>query len=195
MRRRVAWHLLNGAVVLLSVAGISWAGVQGREGVYWLGTGTWQLSETKGGVYLVKSNGERGGGLPRNPACQWHVSAPTIKSDSGKFLASDPAGRDPSVTLSTEKGPNTRWVFEFVSRLQPQHEKGERLLMKGPSGFTFRVKAAEGAFQDWYLAAEEPAPEPENRQGEMASPRPLKLVRDVKEATLFTYIEENYFVK
>jgi hypothetical protein len=197
MRQRVAWQLAGVAVVLLSGAGVSRAAVQGQEWVYWLGTGDWQLCEKEGGVCLVESHWDRSDGPPRNQRGRWYVSAPTIKAESGKFLASDPAGRTPSVSLVSEKGAHTRWVFVFVARLAPGRAEGQSKgvnLKDGPSGFTFRVKAAEGPFQNWYLAAEEPTTEPDKGKGGEAVARPLKLVPDVKKATVFTYIEENYYV-
>jgi hypothetical protein len=197
MRQRVAWQLAGVAVVFLSAAGTSLAAVQGRDRVCWLGTGDWQLCEKDGGVCLVESHWDRSDSLPQNQWYPWYVSAPTIKAASGKFLASDPAGRDPSVSLAGEKGANTRWVFEFVSQLRPGRAKGQSKgdsFQEGPSGFTFRVKAAEGPFQDWYLAAEEGGSGPEKRKGDGPVSRPLKLVPDVKKATAFTYIEENYYV-
>src|SRR5262249_13578366 len=121
--------------------------------------------------------------------------------------ASDPEGRTPLVRLVSDKGANARWVFEFVSRLHPGEAKGESKgvsLKEGPSGFTFRVKAAEGPFKGWYLAAEELAAGQKGRGGQEVGRkgrkgqdprlRRLRLVRAVKGATVFTYIDENYFV-
>ena len=134
----------------------------------------------------MESHWDRSDRYTGKGSCRWYVSAPTIKAETGKFLASDPTGGTPSVSLVGEKGAHTRWVFEFVRQLQPGSAKEERNLREGASGFTFRVKAAEGPFKDWYLAAEEPARE--------TALRLLKLVPDVKRATVFTYIEENYYV-
>jgi hypothetical protein len=124
------------------------------------------------------------------------VSTPTIKASSGKFLAGDPAGRNPTVHLvANPRGGSARWVFEFVSRLAPGSSREERgRFREGPAGFTFRVKMAAGPFKDWYLAAGDPAPGPKTAQGEKTVRRPLKLVKSVKDATVFSYIEENYFV-
>jgi hypothetical protein len=70
-------------------------------------------------------------------------------------------------------------------------EEGGRF-REGPAGFTFRVKLADGPFKDWYLAAEERGVEP--KDGEEPVRRRLKLVRHVKEATVFRYVETSYFV-
>jgi hypothetical protein len=178
MKQRVASHLIGLAVVLLWGAGISRAGFQAKERVYWLGTGDLELCEKPEGAYLVESPRDRWDRVPSGLS-RWSVSAPTIQSPSGKFLAGDPEGRNPTVHLVGEKGANARWVFEFASPVRPGRSR-EGPYKEGPSGFTFRVKLAEGPFKDWYLAAEER--------------RCLKLVPDLKEATVFTYIEENYYV-
>jgi hypothetical protein len=183
MTRRVAWHLLALATAFLTT-GVAEAAVQGRDTVCWLGTGGWQLTEKEGEACLVESRWDRTDRLPRDRRYAWYVSAPTIKGQSGKYLGGDPEGRRPSVRLLADKGATTRWVFEIVSTLQPGRSKEEPKLDEGPSGFTFRVKMAEGRFKGWYLAAED----------EGRAPRRLKLVRDVKEATVFTYIEENLYV-
>jgi hypothetical protein len=83
-----------------------------------------------------------------------------------------------------------------VSKLEPKSGKGLEAKMKeGPSGFRFRVLVAEGLFKGWYLAAEETASEPkEEGKGKGPAVRRLKLVRERRDATVFTYIEENYFV-
>ena len=121
---------------------------------------------------------------------QWYVSAPTIKSQSGKFLGNDPEGRTPSVCLVKDKGANTRWAFDIVDHISPGRDRSERTFKVGPSGFQFRAKMADGPFKNWYLAAEEP----NERKGDGPVTRRLKLVRDVKEATVFTYIDANYYV-
>jgi hypothetical protein len=193
MKRHTAWRLVVLAAVFLAGAGIAGAAVQGRDRVYWLGTGDWQLCEKGGEVSLVESRWDRSDRLPKDRRHEWSVSAPTIKSESGKFLGSDPDGRNPTVHLVGEKGGNTRWVFEFVTTLSPGRSREETRMKEGPSGFTFRVKLAEGPFKDWYLAAEAP-PAQKDRKGKDPATRRLKLVRDVKAATVFTYIEENYFV-
>jgi hypothetical protein len=203
MKQRVALHLLGLAAVLLWGAGNSRAGIQ-VEQVYWLGTGTLELCEKPDGAYLVESHAVAPGlnsgswdRLPRGSASRWYVSAPTIRSQSGRLLAGDPEGRNPTVHLVGEKAANTRWVFEFVSTLQPQSwvtQTRERH-KEGPSGFTFRVKMAEGPFQDWYLAAGEPPVQRGEGQDQAPALQPLKLVPDVEGATIFTYIKVNYRVE
>jgi hypothetical protein len=189
MMRHVVWPLLGLAALVLVEAGSAQAAVQGKCPVYWLGTGDWQLREKAGGVYLVECPLPAKDWLLDENRWEWHVSAPTIQSQTGKFLASDPEGRNPSVHLVAEKGAHTRWVFEFVDRLSPgpSKEEGGRF-REGPAGFTFRVKLADGPFKDWYLAAEVPKDRKEPAR------RRLKLVRHVKEATVFRYVETSYFV-
>jgi hypothetical protein len=193
MKQRVAWQLVGVAAVLLAGSGASRAAVQVKDRVYWLGISDWQLCPTAGGVYLVASQWHQSDRYRGDKSRQWYVSAPTIKAANGKFLASDPAGRNPTVHLVTKKGANTRWVFELQTRFSPGPAKEEfrSTLKEGPSGFTFRVKVAEGPFKGWYLAAGKPT----KRKGEKTAVRPLKLVRGVKNATVFSYIEANYFVE
>jgi hypothetical protein len=190
MKPRIAWQWISLAGLVLVGTGVAWAAVQGRDDVYWLGTGSWQLREIGGGAYLVKAPLPPKDWIRDEDRFKWTVSVPTIKAQTGKFLASDPEGRDPSVHLVAEKGANTKWVFEIADRLSPG-PSGERGIREGPEGFTFRVKLAAGPFQDWYLAADERTVGPKGRGPTM---RPLKLVRGVREATVFTYVETSYFV-
>jgi hypothetical protein len=183
---RVAWQPVGLAGVLLLAAGTSQAAVQGRDSVCWLGTGRWQLRQKGGEVYLVECPLPRRDWLPREKRHRWHVSAPTIKAESGKLLGYDPKGRDPSVRLVSEKGASSRWVFEVVSRLRPGPAREERGMKEGAAGFTFRVMAAEGPYRHWYLAAEAPSPRQTHRR--------LKLVRHRKNATVFEHVRDNYFV-
>ncbi len=190
MKQRTVWQLTALAAVLLGLAGTARAAVQGRSGVYWLGSGDWQLRELDGEACLVPSRLPRSGWPPpEKTGHEWTVSTPTIKSKSGKFLACDPEGRSPSVQLVKEKGANTRWTFDILSNLNPGASREERGRFKeGFNGFRFRVQMAEGPFKGWYLACEEP------QEGKETAPRRLKLVRDGRDATVFTYIETNYFV-
>jgi hypothetical protein len=192
MKRRVLWQF-GLTVIVLTGAGTSHAGIQVSSTVCWLGTGNWQLREKEGDVRLVPCSWQESAALPKDKRHQWEVSAPTIKSQSGKFLGSDPKGRGPSVYLVKDKGVNTRWAFDIVAKVRPRNLSKIEMSKEGPSGFRFRVKMAEGPFKNWYLAAEEVAAEPQ--QGQAAATRSLRLVRDAKDATVFTYIEENYHFK
>jgi hypothetical protein len=192
MKRRVMWQF-GLAVVLLAGAGTTRAGIQVRATVCWLGTGNWQLREKEGDVYLVACRWQRSAALPEAKRHQWQVSTPTIESQSGKFLASDPKGRTPSVYLVKHKGVNTCWTFDIVANIRPRPSSESEKCKEGPSGFRFRVKMAKGPFKNWYLAAKEATAEPQESQG--AATRSLKLVRDAKDATVFTYVEENYSVE
>jgi hypothetical protein len=192
MKRRVLWQF-GLTVIVLTGVGTSYAGIQLRSTVCWLGTGNWQLREKEGDVRLVACSWQKSAALPEDKRHQWEVSAPTIKSQSGKFLGSDPKGRSLSVYLVKDKGVNTRWAFDIVAEVRPRTLSVMEKFKEGPSGFRFRVKMAEGSFKNWYLAAEEVAAEPQ--QGQAAATRSLRLVRDAKNATVFTYIEENYSVK
>jgi hypothetical protein len=190
MKQRVVWPF-GLAVVFLAGAGISSAGAQKRATVCWLGTGNWQLREREGKVCLVACSWQNSAALPEEERQQWQVSAPTIKSPGGKFLGSDPTGRTPSVGLVKDKGANTRWAFAIVGKVRPGHGNEGVQYKVGPSGFRFRVKMAQGPFEGWYLAAKEAA---EPQEGQRAATRGLRLVRDASDATVFTYIEANYYV-
>jgi hypothetical protein len=193
MRTSVAIRLLGLAAAALAGAGGAWAAVQGTDPVYWLGTGDWQLREEAGGAYLVRCPLPRRDWLDKDKRCAWRVSAPTIRSPAGKYLAGAPDDRTPSVGLVADKRAGTRWVFEFVERFAPGPSKEERGRFKeGRSGFAFRVKLDEGPFKGWYLAAGERAAEAEGGKG--PARRPLQLVRTAREATIFTYVETNHFV-
>ena len=200
MKQRAMWPF-GLVVVLLTAVGTSRAGVQERVTLCWLGTENWQLLENEGKVYLVECGWQwlaahlenKRLAVAEDKHRKWRVSAPTIKSQSGKFLGSDPDGRTPSVCLVKDKGANTRWAFHIVDHIHPGEAKGEDQRMKaGPSGFRFRVKMDDGRFKNWYLAVEELGAEQQEREGDVT--RRLKLVRDVKEATVFTYIDVNYYV-
>ena len=67
-------------------------------------------------------------------------------------------------------------------------------MKEGPSGFEFRAKMAAGPFKGWYLAAGHRTVKEKTSKVKEPVVRPLKLVPDVKKATTFTYIEENYYV-
>jgi hypothetical protein len=184
------WQVAGLAVVLLGAAGICRAD-QWKDSLHWLGVGSWQMYEKDGEAFLSPEQ-RKSGKLTNDKAQMWRANAPTIKSASGKFLASDPDGHNPSVQLVSEQGPHAEWVFEVVSTLRPtpadkvKPTRADTVL--GPSGFTFRAKIAEGPFKDWYLHAEQPA-------GDHKPPRrPLKLVRDVQKATVFTFIEELHYI-
>jgi hypothetical protein len=197
MMKHVTGRLVGLAAALLLAVGVSQAGFQGRDAVCWLGTGGWQLREDKEGAYLVECRWDRTDLLPREKRHRWYVSAPTIKAESGKLLGYDPKGRDPSVRLVSDKGASsTRWLFEIVSRLRPEPSKArwEEGLKKGGDGFTFRVMAAEGPYRHWYLAAEGPAAARKEGKAKGTARRRLKLVRGQKQATVFEYVQENYFV-
>jgi hypothetical protein len=123
MKRILNWPLILVAVILLADRGTSQAADQAIDRVYWLGIEGWQLCPKKDGVYLVKTPWDKSERFQGDKAAKWTVSAPTIKAGNGKFLASDPAGRKPSVHLVANKGVNTRWAFEFVIRLRPKYVK------------------------------------------------------------------------
>src|SRR5688500_18422863 len=118
MKRLDACRLIGLAAVLLLGAEISRAAIQGKDTVCWMGIDGWQLREVDGEPRLVEFGWNKFDWRPKEKRHRWYVGAPTITAESGKFLASDPAGREPSVRLTENKGAHTQWVFEIVSRLQ-----------------------------------------------------------------------------
>jgi hypothetical protein len=207
MRKRVTWRLAGLAAALFLIVGVSRAGIQIRDDVCWLGTegwqhtGGWQLRERDGEPCLVEGEGYiRSGWRHRlfardrlKPAPhRWYVSAPTIKAESGKFLAYGRKGREPKVYLAEDKGHHTRWLFEIVKELRPRETKGVDKYKQGPEGFTFRVIAAEGEFKNWYLAAEDPPKEEKERNDREPATRRLKLVRNKGMSTDFEYVSTYY---
>jgi hypothetical protein len=61
--------------------------------------GKWQLCPDGDRVYLVESHWDRSDWYRGDKSRRWFVSTPTIKASSGKFLAVDPAARNPTVHL------------------------------------------------------------------------------------------------
>jgi len=170
------------AAVTLMAAGAAGASIQVRQSVGWLGEGDWQLRQEKGEVYLVKSRYKGGARVTHT----WAVSNPTIKGPGGRLLGYDAKGRDPKARLVKKagKGDATRWSFEAVSYISPKRSKSDRIRV-GPSGMTFRVRAAEGPCKGWYLAT----------KADGKDKKALVLVRARKDAAVFTYIEEYYYVR
>jgi hypothetical protein len=189
MTQRVTWRPAAVAALLLAAAAAE-AGVQGRYTVGWLGLGAWQLREGEGQAFLVKSPYvqpvvEDNAVRPRpGKSHRWEVSSPTIKADSGRLLGYATKGREPSVRMvgKGEEGASTRWSFEIVAHVIPRGGS----YWYGDGGIRFRAMAAQGPYKGWYLAAK--------ADGEGKLKR-LVLVRAKKEATVFKYIEEYYYVR
>jgi hypothetical protein len=184
MTNRVTWRLAAVAAALLLTAGAAEASVQARTVVGWLGAGDWQLREHDDEVYLAEAAYEEGDVMPHT---SWTVSNPTIETSRGHLLAYDAKGRDPKARLVKEagKGDSTRWAFEEVSSISPKPRRSNCTIQEGPSGMTFRVRAKEGPYKGWYLAAKE------GKGGNKA----LVLVRAKKGATVFKYIEKHSHVR
>jgi len=200
MIRRIAWRqqpigsLLALLLLLLAAGSFLQAAIQGTTSARWLGTSGWQLQEEGKEARLVEFEWNRVDLPARWKRDCWFVSAPTIKSESGKLLAYGLKGREPSVYLSSsdKEGDHTRWLFEVVERTRPRDAKSAGKgsgIKEGPEGFTFRVQAARGEFKSWYLAAEDP---PKVREGEGRVKRRLTLVREKKQATVFEYVKTVY---
>jgi len=194
MIQRVAPAFAAVAIASLFAGGPSRAGVQGKDTICWLGVGEWQLCMQGAEAYLTERPLPRKRYYARRSFVGWNrdrwtVSAPTIKTDGGKFLSYGLKGREPKVYLTEEKGNHTRWVFEIGERLRPSWKNSD--FGYGPAGFTFKAIAAEGDFKGWYLGAED-APE-KGKGKEKEARRKITLVRQEKEAPLFTYAETFYY--
>jgi hypothetical protein len=191
MKRRWAGHLAAQVVAaaFLALAGGVQAGVQAREYVCSLDVGGWQLCEKDGRVYLAPPGpGMRGRGMG-----QWYVSAPTVKDQKGRLLAADPRGRSPSVRLVRDRGDHAQWTFQITTLLLPRRYRGSGL-KEGPSGIHFKLKMAGGPFKGWYLGAEAPPERRKEAKGREPRLRALKLVKDRRQAAVFTYVEVRYRV-
>jgi hypothetical protein len=178
-------HITLVAAALLLAAGPGEASVQAKKVVGWLGAGDWQLRDDGEGVSFAKSPYKAGAEVRHT---SWSVSNPAIKSSRGNLLAYDAKGRDPKARLVKEAGEGdaTRWSFEAVLYIGPKRVKGDsKLIGQGPSGVTFRVRAFEGPYKGWYLAAKD------DKDGK----KRLTLVRAKKDATVFKYIEDYYYVR
>jgi hypothetical protein len=203
MIRRIAWSLI-GPLALLLVVGSIHGAIQRKISACWLGAGDWHLQEGEKDAHLVELAGKAEASSPRRIRWdrvetsrdvkwkhdRWVVSAPTIKSETGKFLSYALKGREPAVYLTKDKGDHTRWVFEIVERVRPERSKSsDRNMKEGSEGFSFRVQAAEGQFKNWYLAAEDA---PKDKKEPVK--RRLTLVRSKKQATEFEYVQTCYYV-
>jgi hypothetical protein len=185
--RRAVWQSALLASVFLGVGG-ALASVQVRKTVCSLGLGEWSLCAKDGHVCLVK--------VARDKAPRWHVTAPTIKDEKGRFLACDPAGKPPTLHLVNDRTPHTQWAFEITARIGPEEvEAGKGVSMKrGDAGFRFKLRMEQGPFKGWYLAAGD-VPEGQEKRGGREPTRPLQLVRDARDAAEFTYVRERFDIR
>jgi len=177
-------HIGFAAAVALLAAGAAGASVQARDKVGWLGAGDWQLRDEGGRASFARAPYKPGARVRHT---SWSVSNPTVKSSRGSLLCYDASGRDPEARLLKRAGggDSARWSFEAVSRIHPKLTDGEERVKEGPAGMTFRLRAAEGPYKGWYLAA----------KGGEGGKRRLTLVRARKDATVFKYIGEYFYVR
>jgi hypothetical protein len=86
----------------------------------------------------------------------WEVSSPTVKGPSG-YLTYDASGKSEKVKFRMEKGPGTRWSFvetagfKHTQGLGPSGRKKD-YIYEEQTGYTMKIRAAEGPFEGWYLA-------------------------------------------
>jgi len=84
-------------------------------------------------------------------------------------------------------------IFEKGQLLSPKKDGGGkrgRACWTGTTASNFRVRASNGDFGDWYLAAEDP---PKERKDKELLKRRLTLVRDKKKALVLEYLETFYY--
>ena len=89
-------------------------------------------------------------GRPYGGGRSWAVDLPTLRAPSG-YLAYDASGKSPKVTFRGEKGPGTSWRFvgvKYFTRYEPVRAS----VSEEQTGYTMKVRAAEGPFKGWYLA-------------------------------------------
>jgi hypothetical protein len=89
-----------------------------------------------------------------NYGVSWEISSPTLCSSSG-YLAYDASGKSPKVTFRREKGPGTEWFFFEVLHFKRQVSMGRSefwYISEEQTGYTMKIRAAEGPFKGWYLA-------------------------------------------
>jgi hypothetical protein len=89
-----------------------------------------------------------------NYGAGWEISSPTLCSRSG-YLAYDTSGKSPKVTFRQNKTPGTEWLFlevEPFHRSEPMGQRGGYYVSEEQTGYTMKIRAAEGSFKGWYLA-------------------------------------------
>ncbi len=178
--------LVAGLVVLLSLtigAGVTMAGRQFKWQSGKLSVDGWQLSSQNGQL-----------GLAKTQSGKWLASAPTITDQNGQYIASDPDGKAATVHLCKDKGPHVKWAFEFLGRFEPERREGSShdKFWVGKSGFRFKMKLAEGPFQNWYVGVDALSPETQRDPEKVPAWRPLKLVQDPTKAAEFEYVDTEY---
>ncbi len=174
-------RLLTMSVVtlLLSVAAALQAGYQFKRKINRISYGKWNLTYESGVA-----------GMSQQPGAWrvWSVSAPTIQIPEGQFLSGDPAGKAPSVVMVDKKSEYTDWAFEFLAEYKPEGVDTKR----GLSGCEFRMMLANGPFKDWYVGLSE-LTEEQLKDPSKIRLRPLILVKEKSQATVFTYIDTQYW--
>lgn len=150
-------------------------------------------SLTIDGRTLSKTEGRAtAGGWSLGP---WSLSAPTLKTEKGEYLAYDLDGKNLGVRFASKSGEDTAWVFHIVRKIKPEENKsrqraakeGDKLL-EGDEGYLFHLSARNGPREGWFLGVE--AKEPEKDE----EPR-LILVKDGKDAATLTYMETRHQVR
>jgi len=89
---------------------------------------------------------------------RWEISYPTLRSPSGLYLAYDASGKSPKVTFRREKGPGTEWSYAELKHFKRYEGMGTEdyyYVSEEQTGYTMKIRAAEGPFKGWYLARED----------------------------------------
>jgi hypothetical protein len=85
----------------------------------------------------------------------WTISSPTLCSKSG-YLSYDVTGKSPKVTFQKTQGPHSTWTFVEKRLYQEEFldQGSKRGTDREVTGYSLKLRAAEGPYAGWYLARE-----------------------------------------
>ena len=177
--------LVAGLVVLLTLtigAGVTMAGRQFKWQSGKLSVDGWQLSSQGGQL-----------GLAKTQSGKWLASVRRSWIRTVNTLPAIRTARQRPCTCA-RKGPHVKWAFEFLGRFEPERREGSShdKFLVGKSGFRFKMKLAEGPFQNWYVGVDALPPETQRDPEKVPAWRPLKLVQDPTKAAEFEYVDTEY---
>ena len=124
---------------------------------------------------------------------KWFINAPTLKNEENLFLSTDPEDKQPRLVLAAERGPHTEWNFDFVKHDEAYAPKEGKGFRDGTATSTFKLQAANGPFQGYYVGADALS-EADRDQASEEPVRALKLVKERQDAIDFDYIDARYWV-
>jgi hypothetical protein len=78
----------------------------------------------------------------------WKASSPAVRSEDGKYLAYEVAGKSPRVYFTKEKGPHTAWACVDRKSFSEHHlvvvQGIAGWVSEDTIGFTLRLRATQG---------------------------------------------------